>query len=53
MNQDNPKQDREAAVQREVTRIALAAVDQPTAKLRQSGYQVEQTRRAPQFADCT
>ncbi len=90
MSQERSEQNREVAAQREVARIALAAVDgfalagsgairehgvierptedvdlftdsqdvkvfstavdQVTAQLRGSGFQVEQTRRAPQFA---
>lgn len=90
MTQNRPEQDRELAVQREVTRIALAgvdgfalagsgairehgiierptedvdlfttsqdvaafgaAVDQVAEHLRGSGFQVEQTRQAPQYA---
>lgn len=90
MSQHTPEQDREVAVQREVTRIALAgvdgfalagsgairehgvierptedvdlftasqdvtafsaAVDQVVDQLRGSGFEVEETRRAPQFA---
>lgn len=90
MSPDRPEQNRRVAVQREVARIALAAVDgfalagsgairehgvtdrptedvdlfttsqdvtefstavdQVTTQLQGSGFQVEQTRRAPQFA---